>query len=62
MAGRIRITQIKSQIHRKPDQRTTLKALGLGRISQSREFEDRPEVRGMAAKVAHLVKVEEIEK
>ncbi len=60
MAGRIRITQIKSQIHRKPDQRATLVALGLGRINQSREYDDRPEVRGMANKVAHLVKVEVI--
>ncbi|RJQ53575.1 MAG: 50S ribosomal protein L30 [Actinobacteria bacterium] len=60
MAGRVRITQTKSQIGTKPDQRATLVALGLGRINQSREYEDRPEVRGMASKVAHLVKIEEI--
>lgn len=60
MAGKLRITQVRSQIGRKPDQRATLKALGLGRISQSREHPDRPEVRGMAAKVAHLVRVEEV--
>lgn len=58
MTERIKITQLKSQIGRKPKQRATLKALGLGRIGDSREYDDSPQVRGMAAAVAHLVKVE----
>ncbi len=60
MAGGLRIRQVRSQIGRKPAQRATLKALGLGRINQTREHPDRPEIRGMVTKVAHLVEVEEI--
>lgn len=60
MAGKLKITQVKSQIGRKPNQRATLVALGLGKIGASREYSDNPQVRGMAATVAHLVKIEEV--
>ena len=55
----ITVTQIKSSIGTKPKHRGTLRALGLGRIGRSRTLPDRPEIRGMIAKVPHLVQVEE---
>ena len=55
----LRITQVRSQIGIKPKQRGTLRALGLRRINQTVEHPDRPEIRGMVAKVPHLVRVEE---
>ena len=57
----LRVTQVRSGIGRKPPQRGTLRALGLGRIGKSNMLADRPDVRGMVAKVSHLVKVEEVE-
>ena len=56
----LRVTQVRSGIGRKPPQRGTLRALGLGRIGRSRVLDDRPEVRGMLSRVAHLVQVEEV--
>ena len=58
--AQLRITQIKSTIGAKPNQRQTLRSLGLKRISHSVVQEDRPEIRGMVATVPHLVAVEEI--
>lgn len=55
----LRVTQVRSGIGRKPPQRGTLRALGLGRIGKSRVLDDRPDVRGMLEKVSHLVEVEE---
>jgi large subunit ribosomal protein L30 len=57
---RIRVTQIVSGNGQKPGQQATLIGLGLNKISNSREFIDTPEVRGMVKKIAHLVKVEEL--
>ena len=54
------VTQVRSGIGRKPPQRGTLRALGLGRIGKSKVHRDRPDVRGMLAKVSHLVEVEEV--
>jgi large subunit ribosomal protein L30 len=54
------VTQIRSVIHRPKDQKATVRALGLHRIRDSVLKEDRPEIRGMIAKVAHLVSVEEV--
>ena len=54
------VTQVRSGIGRKPPQRGTLRALGLGRIGKSKVLSDRPDVRGMLAKVSHLVEVEEV--
>jgi large subunit ribosomal protein L30 len=54
----LKITQVRSSIGSKPKQRGTLRALGLGRIGKTRVLPDRPEIRGMLGKVAHLVTVE----
>ncbi len=55
----ITVTQIKSAIGTKPKHRGTLRALGLGRIGKSNTLPDRPEIRGMIARVPHLITVEE---
>jgi large subunit ribosomal protein L30 len=55
----LKVTQVRSMIGIKPKQRGTLRALGLGRIGRSNTLPDRPEIRGMIAKVPHLVEVEE---
>jgi large subunit ribosomal protein L30 len=57
----IRVTQVRSAIGSKPKHRGTLRALGLGRIGKSNVLPDRPEIRGMIARVPHLVDVEEQE-
>jgi large subunit ribosomal protein L30 len=56
-AGVIEITQIRSDIGAQQAQRRTLRALGLRRIRHTVSHQDRPEIRGMLAKVAHLVEV-----
>lgn len=53
----IEITQVRSVIGAQRDQRRTLRALGLRRIHQTVRQVDRPQTRGMLAKVAHLVEV-----
>ncbi len=53
------VTQIKSSIGTKPKHRGTLRALGLRGIGQTNTLPDRPEIRGMIAKVPHLVRVEQ---
>ncbi len=58
--SQIRVTQIRSSIGTKPKQRGTLRALGLRRIGHSNVLPDRGEIRGMIARVPHLVEVEEI--
>ena len=55
----ITVTQTKSGIGTKPKHRGTLRALGLGRIGNSNTLPDRPEIRGMIARVPHLIRVEE---
>ena len=57
----LKVTQYRSAIGSKPKQRGTLRALGLGKIGRSHELPDRPEIRGMIARVPHLVKVEELD-
>ena len=57
----LRITQTKSLIGRPPDQRGTVRALGLKKIRDSVEQKDSPEIRGMIMKVRHLVTYEEVE-
>jgi large subunit ribosomal protein L30 len=56
----LKVTQVKSAIGTKRNQRQTLRSLGLKRINDSVVQEDRPEIRGMVATVPHLVAVEEI--
>ena len=58
--AQLKVTQVKSAIGTKPNQRQTLRSLGLKRVSDSVVKEDRPEIRGMVATVPHLVAVEEI--
>ena len=53
----IKIKQIKSKIGAPKDQKITLQALGLHKISQVVEVEDTPSARGMIRKVHHLVTV-----
>lgn len=54
------VTQVRSGIGQKPKTRGTLRALGLGRIGKSNVLPDRPEIRGMLARVPHLVEVTEL--
>ena len=55
------VTQIRSAIGSKPKHRGTLRALGLRRIGAVRVHADRPEIRGMIARVPHLIAVVPIE-
>ena len=55
------VTQVRSSIGAKPKHRGTLRALGLGRIGKSNTLPDRPEIRGMIAKVPHMVTVDDAE-
>lgn len=57
-AEMLRVTQVKSGISTKPKHRGTLRALGLRGVGRSRVLPDRPEIRGMIARVPHLVTVE----
>jgi large subunit ribosomal protein L30 len=59
--GRLKVTQIKSGIGGKQNQRETLRSLGLKRLSDAVVKEDRPEIRGMVQTVRHLVVVEEVD-
>ncbi|MDL4776282.1 MULTISPECIES: 50S ribosomal protein L30 [Thermomonosporaceae] len=59
--SRLKITQTKSVISEKQNQRDTLRTLGLKKIGQSTVRDDRPEVRGMIRTVNHLVSVEEVD-
>ena len=56
----LKVTQVKSAIGTKPKHRGTLRALGLGRIGKTHVLPDRPEIRGMIARVPHLITVEEV--
>jgi large subunit ribosomal protein L30 len=55
--GWIRVTQVRSAIGTKPKHRGTLRALGLRGIGRTNVLPDRPEIRGMIARVPHLVDV-----
>jgi large subunit ribosomal protein L30 len=57
MAGKIIIKQIKSKIGTLPNQRATLRALGLRKMSAERIHDDNDVIRGMVDKVKHLVTV-----
>ena len=53
------VTQVKSSIGTKPKHRANLRALGLGRIGKTNTLVDSPVVRGMIARVPHLIEVKE---
>lgn len=61
MAARLKVTQIKSKVSEKQNQRDTLRSLGLKRIGDVVVREDNLQNRGYVRTVAHLVKVEEID-
>jgi large subunit ribosomal protein L30 len=58
--AKLKVTQVRSVIDRPRDQKETVRRLGLHRINDSVLKDDRPEIRGMIAKVRHLVEVEEL--
>lgn len=55
--SKITVKQVKSIIGRPESQRKVVAALGLGRIGKTNEVEDNASVRGMVAKVSHLVEI-----
>jgi large subunit ribosomal protein L30 len=59
--SKLKVTQVRSVIDRPKDQKSTVRRLGLHRIHDSVIKEDLPEIRGMIAKVEHLVRVEEVD-
>jgi len=59
--GKVKVTQVRSVIDRPKDQKDTVRRLGLHRIRDTVVKDDRPEIRGMVAKVGHLVRLEEVE-
>ncbi|MGA4508889.1 50S ribosomal protein L30 [Propionibacteriaceae bacterium G1746] len=59
--ARLKVTQLKSGVGFKQNQKETLRSLGLKRIGDVVVKEDRPEIRGMVQTVRHLVSVEEVE-
>ncbi|HET6770441.1 MAG TPA: 50S ribosomal protein L30 [Actinomycetota bacterium] len=58
--ARLKVTQVRGVVGRPQGQKDTIRALGLKRIRHSVVKEDRPEIRGMISRVAHLVVVEEV--
>jgi len=59
--AKVTITQVKSIIGRPKDQKATMKALGLGKISRSVSVENTPQVAGMIKKVHSLVEVKDFQ-
>ncbi len=57
--AKITVRQTASPIRRKKDQRATLVGLGLNKLGRTAVLEDTPAIRGMIAKVAHMVEVVE---
>ncbi len=59
--GKIKITQVRSAINRPKSQKATIKALGLRKLNHSVIIDNSvPQLRGMVAKVSHLLKVEDV--
>lgn len=58
--GRLKLTQLRSTVGRKPQQVKTMRALGLRHPGDSVVHRDGPEIRGMARTVEHLIDIEEI--
>ncbi|WP_162051641.1 50S ribosomal protein L30 [Pontibacter pamirensis] len=59
--AQVQITQVKSIIGRPKDQKDTIKALGLGKISKSVSVENTPQIAGMIKKVHSLVEVKDLQ-
>jgi large subunit ribosomal protein L30 len=58
MAGKLKVTQVRSGIGRPKRQKLTLRGLGLTRMHKTVLLNDTPPIRGMIRKVQHLVEVE----
>lgn len=58
--AKVKITLVKSGIHRPEDQKRTLSALGLRKLNRSIEVENTPQIQGMINKVKHLIEFKEI--
>ena len=58
-AGTVQVKQVRSGIGYNERQKATLRALGLGKVGRVRRLPDNPQVRGMIARVSHLVSVDE---
>lgn len=59
--SRLQVTQVRSGVGRKQNQRDTLRSLGLKRIGDVVVKEDRPEFRGMVDAISHLVDMKEVD-
>ena len=60
MGTMLRVTLVRSMIGRPERYRRVLRGMGLTKLNKSVELKDTPAIRGMVAKVPHLVKAEEI--
>jgi len=58
--AKVKITQVRSRINRPQVQKRTLDALGLRKMNQAVEHTVTPQIKGMIARVAHLIRVEEL--
>jgi large subunit ribosomal protein L30 len=58
--AKLKVTQVRSEIGAKQNQRDSLRSLGLKRLHHTVVQDDRPEIRGMIFAVRHLVTVEEV--
>ncbi|MFT4523894.1 MAG: large subunit ribosomal protein L30 [Bacteroidia bacterium] len=55
--AKIKVKQVRSAINRPQRQKRTIQALGLKKLNQVVEHDDTPAIKGMIAKVAHMVEV-----
>ena len=60
MAGKVKVTLIKSMIGRPEKHRRVLRGMGLTKLNKTVELQDTPSIRGMVNAVSHLVRAEEI--
>lgn len=58
--AKVKITQVRSRINRPQVQKRTLDALGLRKMNQVVEHTVTPQIKGMIARVSHLIRVEEV--
>ena len=61
MAKKLRITQYRSAISRRQNQKDTIRSLGIRKLHQTVEHDDTPAIRGMIETVKHLIRVDEVE-
>ncbi|NMB35451.1 MAG: 50S ribosomal protein L30 [Firmicutes bacterium] len=57
---KIKIKLVRSPVGQKPSHRLTIKALGLKRLNHTVEHDDTPQIRGMVARVQHLISIEQV--